>query len=116
MSAAPDLWEVRREYARLCLDWAEWLLSSGRDPVSPLDRARRVTDEALKKWPYRLEARALRAWVLALEAERAPTAGRAGLRRQALEELDAALRDNSNLVPAWQTRRERLRGLVERQR
>ena len=30
-----------------------------------------------------------------------------------LDELDAALRDNSNLVPAWKSHRERLKGLVD---
>ncbi len=108
LRVAPGLWDLRMEHARLYLDWAERVPAPAGTPATALERARRLADELLSERPGWPEARALRAWALALEAERAPAGERAGPRQRALDELAAALGTNLNLAPAWRSRQKTL--------
>ncbi len=111
VAQAPALQILRVEYARMCLDWAELAPPPPGARAEALERARRLADELLsarRGWP---EARALRAWVLALESELAPAGERHAARQRARDELTGALGANPNLVPAW---RARLKALEER--
>ena len=85
----------------MCLDWAELAPPPPGARAEALERARRLADGLLSERPGWPEARALRAWVMALEAEP----------RRAHAELTGALGANPNLVPAW---RARLKKLEER--
>lgn len=98
-----DHWELLREYALVCLDWAS------RAPApDALERALRVTARMLEVRPNFPEALAFRAWAQALAAKKAPPAERAGLLERALRDLDAALKANRNLRHAWEPRRAAL--------
>jgi tetratricopeptide (TPR) repeat protein len=110
LKEVPEPWELRAEYLQLCLEWAEALSKARKDSTGPLKQARFLADQLVEARPRWAEARAYRAWVLALEAEQAPQEDRPSTWRQALDELRAALRDNPNLVAAWRVREESLAG------
>jgi tetratricopeptide (TPR) repeat protein len=100
LKSFPGHWELLREYALVCLDWAE------RAPASPaLERALRLTLQMRQLRPRQPEARAFLAYAEGLTAKRLGSGDR---RKRALDDLDDALKQNRNLVEAWKRRRAEL--------
>jgi len=114
MKAQPDVDELRVDDVSFCLAYAE---RPSADGTRALEQARRLVDGMLVARPGWAEARALRAWVMALEGGRAAAGRRLEILQRAADELTAALSANPNLVPAWSDRREALgRWLAEEPR
>jgi len=100
LNSSPDDFELLREYALVCLDWAE------RAPASnALERADRLTQRMRQLRPKQPEARAFRAYVEGLVGKRS---GSNGVLERARGDLDAALKENPNLGEAWKRRRAEL--------
>jgi serine/threonine-protein kinase len=101
LTLGPKEQEARLSFGHFCGAWAHWLRATNQDPRPALKRIHGLADELLAVRPGWAQARILRATGRAAMAEVARPEERAGLWRQALDELTQALAANPNLEPAW---------------